>query len=98
VERPALEGGDAFGDELRAALDQARFFCAVGERLARNLGVVGLVGLAEMSGIRVGNRALGAHPVHRSARVEAAREGDADLLSLGQRAEDRRQIRSPKSA
>ena len=98
VEGAALDGGDAFGDQLRPAVDQARLFGAVGERLARDLGVVRLVGLAEVGGIGVGDRALGAHPVHRGAGVEAAREGDADLLSLRQRAENRRQVRSPKAA
>ena len=82
VEGAALDRGDAFGDELRPAFDQARLLGAVGERLARDLGVVGLVGLAEVRGIGVRDRALRAHPVHRGAGVEAAGEGDADLSPL----------------
>ena len=42
-----LDRGDAFGDELRPAVDQPRDVGAVGLGLARDLVVVGLVGLAE---------------------------------------------------
>ena len=41
----------------------------------------GMAGLAEVRGVRVGNRALGAHPVEGGARVEAAGERDTDLLA-----------------
>ena len=70
-----------FGDQLLAAVDQARLLGAVLQRLARDLVVVGLVGLAEVGGIGVGDRALAAHPVQRGAGVEAAGERDADLLA-----------------
>ncbi len=40
VERAALQRGQPFGDELCAALDQARLFRAVRHRLARDLVVV----------------------------------------------------------
>ena len=57
-------------------------------RLARDLVVVGLVGLAEVGGVGVGDRALAAHPVQRGAGVEAAGKGDADLLAGGKVLED----------
>ena len=42
---------------------------------------VGLVGLAEVGGVGVGDRALLAHPRHRGRGVEPARERDADALA-----------------
>ena len=83
VEGAALQRRDPFGDQLRAAVDQPRLLGAVLQRLARNLVVVGFVGLAEVGGVGVGDRALGAHPVQRRAGVEAAGERDADLLAGG---------------
>ena len=81
VEGAALDGGDALGHELRPALDQPGLLGAVGHRLARDVVVVGLVGLAEVRGVGVGDRALRAHPVQRGAGVESARERDADLVA-----------------
>ena len=83
VERAALQRGEPLGDELRAAIDQPRLLGAVLQRLARNLVVVGFVGLAEVRGVGVGDRALRAHPVERRAGVEAAGKRDADLLPGG---------------
>src|SRR5262249_18495136 len=62
---------------------EPRLLCAIGERLARNVLIVRFVGLPEVGGIRIGDCAVCAHPVHRGAGVQAAREGDADFLSLG---------------
>ena len=89
MEGAALQRRDAFGGELGAAVDQARLLGAVLERPARDVVVVGLVGLAEVGGVGVGHRALAAHPVQRGAGVEAAREGDADALADGKVLEDR---------
>ena len=86
--RAALQRGDPFGDELRAAVDQARLLGAVLQRAARDVVVVGLVGLAEVRGVGVGDRALAAHPVQRGARVEAAGKRDADLLAGGKTLEN----------
>ena len=72
VKRAALQRRHAFGDERFAAFDQPRLLGAVGHRLARDLVVVGLVGLAEIRGVGVRNRALLAHPVQRGAGIEAA--------------------------
>ena len=47
----------------------------------RDVVVVGLVGLAEIGRVGVGNRPLGAHPVQRRAGVESARERDAHFLA-----------------
>ena len=88
VERARLQRRDALGDERRAAVDEARRFGAVLQRAARNLVVVGLVGLAEVRGVRVRDRALRAHPVQRGAGVETAGERDADLLADGKILQD----------
>ena len=84
VERAGLERGDAFANQRAAAVDEARLFGAVLERLARNLVVVGFVGLTEVGGVGVRQRALLLHPVKRGAGVQPAGEGDADLLADGQ--------------
>ena len=84
MERAALQRGNAFGGELRAAIDQAGLFGAVFHGLARNLVVVGLVGLAEVGGVGVRDRALLLHPEQGSAGVQTAGEGDTDFLLQGQ--------------
>jgi hypothetical protein len=84
VEGAALQCRDALGGQLRPAVDQARLLGAVLHRAPRDLLVVRLVGLAQVGGVGVGDGALVAHPVQRSAGVEAAGEGDADLLADGQ--------------
>src|SRR5690606_24609717 len=58
VERARLQGGDAFGDQLRAAVDQAGLFGAVSHGLAGNLIVVGFVRLAEVGRVGVGDDAV----------------------------------------
>ena len=88
VEGAALKRGDALGDQLRAAVDQASLFGAVLERAARDFVVVGFVGLAEIGGVRARDRALLAHPQQRGAGVESAGKGDADLLADGQVLQD----------
>ncbi len=84
VERAGLEGGDAFANERAAAVDEAGFFSAVLEGFARDLVVVGFVGLTEVGGVGVGQGALLLHPVKRGAGVQPAGEGNADLLAEGQ--------------
>ena len=81
---PALDGGDAFAHQLRAAVDQAGVFGAVGHGLAGDVVVVALVGLAEVGGVGAGDGALGAHPVHGGAGVQPAGEGDADAFADGE--------------
>src|SRR5438105_11658369 len=81
MKRAALQRRQSLGHELGAAVDQARLLGAVEKRAAWNVVVVGLVGLAEVGGIRVRNRAFRPHPMEGCARVEAARECDADLLA-----------------
>ena len=88
VERAGLQRGDAFGDERGAAIDEPRVLRAVRARAARNVVVVGLVGLAEVRRVRVRDRALRAHPVQRRARVETAGERDADFLADGKILQD----------
>src|SRR4029079_14307583 len=85
VEGATLQRGNAFGDQLRAAVDQPRLLGAVLQRLAWDLVVVGLVGLSEVGGVGVGDGALTAHPQQSGARVEAARERDADAFAGWQR-------------
>ena len=74
----------------RAAVDQPRLLGAVLQRALRGIVVVvGLVGLAEIRGVGVRDRALRAHPVQRGAGVEAAGERDADFLVGGKAVENR---------
>ena len=84
VEGAGLQRGDALGDELLAAVDQARLLGAVLQGAARDLVVIGLVGLAEVGRVGVGNGALGAHPMDGGAGIEAAGEGEADLFARRQ--------------
>ena len=84
VKGAALQRRDAFGDELLAAIDQARLFGAVLQGAARDVVVIGLVGLAEICRVGVGNGALGAHPVDGGAGIEAAGEGEADFFARRQ--------------
>ncbi len=81
MEGSSLQSGDAFTDERTACVDEAGLFGAVLEGLARDGLVVGLVGLAEVGGVGVGQRALLLHPVEGGGGVETAGEGDADLLA-----------------
>ncbi len=89
VEGTGLQSGNTLGCELRAAVDQAGLFGAVLHGLARNLVVVGFVGLAQVGGVGIRNRALVAHPVQRGAGVESAGEGDTDFLVQGEVLENR---------
>ena len=84
VECAGLERGDAFANQRAAAVDEACLFRAVFEGLARNLVVVGFVGLAEVGRVGVGDGALLLHPVQGGGGVEPAGEGNANLLADGQ--------------
>ena len=97
VEGAGLQGGDALGDQLRPALDQAGLLGAVGQRLARDRLVVVLVGLAEVGRVGVGDRAVLAHPVQGGAGVEPAGERDADPLADGEMLEDVRHGTGPSA-
>jgi len=84
VEGTRLQRGNAFGGELGAAVDQAGLRGAVFHRLARNLVVIRLVGLAEVGGVGVRDGALELHPVQRGAGVQAAGKGNADFVADGE--------------
>jgi hypothetical protein len=58
VECAALQRGDAFRDQLFPAIDQTCQFGAVQLCLFRDRLVVRFVGLAQIRGVRVRNRAL----------------------------------------
>ena len=88
VKGAALQRGNAFARQLRAAVDQARLLGAVLHRLARNRVVVRFVRLAQVGGVGVGHGALLAHPQQRGAGIQAARKGDADLLASGEGLQD----------
>src|SRR5207302_195103 len=81
VERAALQRRQSFGDQWRAAVDETRLLGAVPQRAARDVIVIGLVGLTEVGRIRVRDRALLPHPVQGGARIEAARKRNADALA-----------------
>ena len=85
VERAALQGDQALVDQLGAAVDEAGRLGAVLLGPVRHAAEVGLVVLAEVGGVGVGDGALVAHPGDGGRRVEAAGEGDADPLADGQR-------------
>ena len=88
MEGAALQGDEPLVDELRPAVDDLRRLGAVLERALRDVGDVHLVDLAEVGRERVRDPALLADPGDGDGRVEAAREGDPDLLADGQRLED----------
>ena len=81
MERAALQRSQSFADQLLSAIDQARSFCAVLQRAARDVIVVGLIRLAEIRGIAVRDRAFLPHPVDRRARVEPSGKCDADTFT-----------------
>ena len=88
VEGSGLDGGNAFVGQLGAAVDQAGLFGAVFHGLAGNRVVVFLVGLAQVGRVGVGQGALVLHPAQCGAGVQAAGEGDADLLADGNMLQD----------
>ena len=81
MERAALQRDQALAHELGAAVDEARLLGAVQLGAVGDTRQVGLVDLAEVGGVGVGDRALLAHPRDRGGRVESARERDADALA-----------------
>ena len=88
MERPAGQGGQAFLDQGLAAVDQPGDLGPVGSGAAGHGGDVGLVVLADVSGVGAGNRTLLAHPRDRDRGVETAGEGDADSFTNRQGAQD----------
>src|SRR5471032_967878 len=83
MECARLQSRNAFGHELRPAVNQPRAFCAVLYRPTGNLIVIILVGLAQVSGVSERYRAFEAHPMQRRAGIEAAGERDSDALLDG---------------
>ena len=83
VEGARLDGRNTFVGQLRAAVDQACFFCAVFHRLAGNGIVVFFVRLTQVGGVGVGQGTLVLHPAQGGRGVQAPGEGDADLLADG---------------
>src|SRR5262249_34578052 len=90
MEGTGLDRGDALMHQLGATIDQPRLLGAKTHRLARDLVVIGLVGLAEIGGIGEDARALLPHPKQRRARLEGPGGFDADLVPFGQAFQDRR--------
>ena len=81
MKSPALQRHESFVDEGLAAVDHACRLGAVAAGAIGNARQIGLVVLAEVGGVGVGDGALLAHPRHRHRRVEAAGERDADALA-----------------
>src|SRR5581483_6640057 len=94
VERAALERGEPLARECVLAVDEHCVLGAVAQRALRDGGDVRLVRLSEVGGERVRNGAALAHPCERAARVETAREGDADVLADREPGEDHAAPRS----
>ncbi|OIQ70772.1 hypothetical protein GALL_476150 [mine drainage metagenome] len=83
VKRAALDGGNAFVRQLAAAVHQPRLLGAVGQRLARDVVVIRLVGLAQIGGVSVGQGTFELHPVQGGTGVKSARKGNTDFLTHG---------------
>ena len=83
MKRATLQSGNPLGGELAAAVDQAGVLGAVFHGFARNFVVVGFVGLAQVGGVGIGDRAFVAHPVQRGAGVQTAGKRDAYFLAGG---------------
>ena len=75
-------------DQLRLAVDEDRLLGADLFRTVGDARDVRLVGLAEVGGQRVGDRALLPDPRDRDGRVETAGKGDPDALADRQGRED----------
>ena len=88
VERPALEGDEALADQFVTAVDETGLLGAVELRPIGHGVEFGLVVLAEVGGVGVGDRPAIAHPGDRRRRVETAGEGDTDALADRERHQD----------
>ena len=84
VECAGLERGDTFGYQLLAAIDKTCFLGTVEQGFAGDFIVIGLVGLAEVSGVGVRDGSLGAHPVDGGAGIESAGESETNFFTRGQ--------------
>ena len=84
VERAAGQRREPLLDQGRPAVDQPGDLRAVRGGAAGDRGDVGLVVLADVSGVGARHRALLAHPRDRYGGVEAAGEGDPDAFADGQ--------------
>ncbi len=84
VEGAGLQRGDAFANERAAAINEAGLFGAVFEGLARNLVVVGFVGLPQVGCVGVRDGALQPHPVQGGGGVKPAGKSNTDFLADGQ--------------
>gem|GEM_PF-6514897 len=80
----ALDGGNAFVRQLGAAVNQAGVLCAVFHRFFGNGVVVVFIGLAEVGGVGIRQRAFEFHPQEGGGGVEPAGKGDADFLVDGE--------------
>src|SRR5581483_3760116 len=83
VERPALQGGEAFAGDRLPAVDDPGQLCAVGLGPFGDGVEVTLVVLADIGRVGVRDGALLAEPGDGDGGVEPAREGDADALADG---------------
>ncbi len=84
VEGAAHQRAKPFGDELLPAVNQARLHRAVLPGLLGNTFQVGLIRLAEIGGVGVGQRAFFLHPGDGDRGIEPAGEGQTDLFVLGE--------------
>ena len=94
VERAALQRGEPLARECVLAVDEHGILGAVAQRALRDGGDVRLVRLSEVGREGVRDSAVLAHPRERAARVEAAGEGDADVLADRESGEDHATPRS----
>ena len=87
VERTTLKRYEALVHQLGAAVHQACFLGAVLLRPTGHTWQVGLIVLAEIGGVAVGDGALFAHPRHSGRGVETSAKRDTDPFTDGERRE-----------
>ncbi len=81
VEGAALDGRDALAHHRVPAVHQTGRGAAVLQGHGRDVVHVGLVRLGQVGGVGVDHQALVREPRDSAARVEAAREGDAQFCA-----------------
>src|SRR5699024_1086712 len=81
VERAALQGDEALLDEQALGVDEAGDLCAVLFRAGCDAIEVGLVVLADIGRVGAGDGSLVAHPRDCAGGVQAAGEGDSNVLT-----------------
>ena len=89
VEGTGLNGSNAFGHQLRAAVDQTGVFGTVLHRAVRNRFVIVLIGLTQVSRIGIRQSTLVLHPAQSCRGIQTTGERDTDLFADGNALQNR---------